>query len=380
MEANKLELETLIDETNAEFTPCEEGKEAGREACGTKVCWNAADSRALIFRMLTTEPEPFVFIVPCLLPQGVCGFFYGEGGTYKSLAALWLCIQLAVGHIANSKWLGRFEICGVIRSMFCSVEDPDIDIHHRVRAVVTNFCEMRSDVSRDSINEAIAEHFHVFPRERWMLDGYEHIVDEDGNPTIKVDSIIQYAKENKIDLIILDTLSRLSLIEENDNNGGARLVSALERIRDATGATILVIAHSGKVDRTKKTDIHGQNGLRGASALMDNARFGLWFRSLNSSKLEIRNSKTFRTRRVDPFDVIVNYPTFTLCESDDEVDEDALMTAVVEDVRANPGTTQRRTRERLKKNATKIKQAFKDADEEGLIVYKGKGNGYFING
>jgi RecA-family ATPase len=345
-----------------------------------KAFWFPAESRVLITRMLTTEPEPFNFVVSGLLPKGVCGFLYGEGGSYKSLAALWLGIQRAAGFVANSKWLDRFEIAGAGRSMFCSVEDQQIDIHHRIKAIVDRFAEMRTDVSRESIVDAISENFHVFPRERWMMDGAEHIIDANGKPTLKIDLVSQYAKDQGVDLIVLDTLSRLSLVDENDNNGGARLVAALERIRDDTGAAVLVIAHSGKIGRQGKTDVHGQNGMRGASALMDNARFGLWFRSLSSkggpAKLEILNSKTFRARRADPFQVTIDYPAFTLCQDDDQAVEDDLMNVVVEDVKANPGTTQKRTRARLKKAMNPIKQGFDDAVEEGLIIYQGRGKGY----
>jgi hypothetical protein len=174
--------------------------------------WHPEESRALITTMLSTVPEPFEFIIPGLLPKGVCGFLYGEGGSYKSLAALWLCIQLASSYAANSKWLGKFLLSGPpVRSMFCSVEDLGIDFHHRVRPIVDRFCEMRPDVSRESIVDAIAENFHLIPRERWMKDGVEHVIDETGKPTIKIDLISQYAKNNGIGLIILDTLSRLSL-------------------------------------------------------------------------------------------------------------------------------------------------------------------------
>lgn len=344
--------------------------------------WHPEESRLLISRWLTTDPPAFQFVVPGLLSRGLVGFFYGEGGSYKSLAALWLCVQRAAGFVANSKWLDRFEIEGPAgRSMFCSVEDQEIDVHHRIRAIINRFAEMRPDVSRESIEAAVAENFHVFPRERWTRDGSEHIVDADGKPTVKVEAVEEYARNQGVDLIIFDTLSRISLVDENDNNAGARLVAVLEGIRDQTGATVLCVAHTGKAARSAKTDLHGQNGLRGASALMDNARFGLWFRALESNggnpRLEVVNAKTFRARRVEPFKIMVDYPAFTLCEDADV--EDDLMDAVVEDVRANPGTTQRGTRSRLKKNATKIKQAFRDADEEGLVVYKGKGKGYFPN-
>jgi hypothetical protein len=159
------------------------------------------------------------------------------------------------------------------------------------------------------------------------------------------------------------------------------VVSALERIRDNCGASNLMIDHSGKIARQGKTDVHGQNGLRGASSKMDNGRFGLWFRSLDSKggpvKLEILNAKTFRTRRAEPFKVTVDYPAFTLCEDDDV--EDDLTDVVVEDVRANLGTSQKKTRKRLKKDMNVVRQGFIDADEAGLIKYLGNKKGWVIN-
>ena len=133
-------------------------------------CWSASESRALISSLLLTEPEPFSFVVPGLLTKGVCGFLYGEGGSYKSLAALWLCVQRAAGFVANSKWLDRFEIFDAGKSMFCSIEDQIADVHHRLFSVINRFAEMRPDVSRQAIQTAIEENFHVFPRERWMQD------------------------------------------------------------------------------------------------------------------------------------------------------------------------------------------------------------------
>ena len=346
------------------------------------IVWDAAESQALIARMLLKEPEAFVFVVPELLSKGICGFLYGEGGSFKSLAALWLCIQLAAGEVVKSKWLDRFNICSARRAMFCSIEDPEADIHHRIKSVTERFYRMGgARVFPNIINAEIKKNFHLFPRERWMQDGCEHIVDAEGNPTLKVESIIQYARENSIDLIILDTLSRLSLVDENDNNGGARLVSALERIRDATGATVLVIAHANKVAGVSKTDVHGQNALRGASALMCNARFGLWFQSRESrceiERLTIHNSKNSRTRRIEPFKVTVDYPGFTLCEEEDT--EENLTGAIVADVRAHLGTTQAQTRKRLKRDMKIISQGFIDASESGLIKPLGNKKGWGIN-
>jgi hypothetical protein len=336
--------------------------------------WTNEELTAVITQIITTTPKPFEFLIPKLLPKGICGFIYGEGGSYKSLAALWLCIQRACGYVANSKWLDRFEIFTVGKSMFCSVEDQIIDIQHRAYSIIDCFAASRTDIPRASFENAITENFSVIPRELWMKDNCEHIIDLEGNPTIKAEHIIQAANGKGVDLIIIDTLSRISPLDENDNKACSRLVSVLEHIRDLTGATVLVIAHTSKAGRTAQTDRNGQNGLRGASALMDNGRFGLWFKSLGKNELEIVNSKTFRTGRVEPFKIKIEYPKFMLI--DDDTLEDDLMNAVVTDVKEHSGTTQRQTRSRLKKDMKFVSIGFSDAVEEGLIINNGRGKGY----
>jgi hypothetical protein len=346
--------------------------------------WTPDESYQLIKGMLETEPMPFPFLIPKLIPEGVCGWVYGSGGSCKSLAMLWLHVLLAVKYTCNFKWLDKFQLDGEpIATMYCSIEDEAIDFHHRIYPIIDCIRKARPDVSRESLIEACARHLHLFPRERWMQDGCQYVVDHDGNPTIKKDRIIEYAAAQNIKLVTIDTFSRACDAEENDNRLGARYVSAMELIRDGCGANVITIDHTAKSGRLPKghkqssRDVHDQNGLRGAASKIDNSRFGLSFHSIGKNKLEITHSKPFRCMRVDPFEVEVDFPAFKLIEDSENVEDD-LMDAVVEDVRANPGTTQRLTRQRLKKDQKKITQGFKDAVEAGEIEDHGKGNGWFI--
>jgi len=43
---------------------------------------------------------------------------------------------------------------------------------------------------QESIVDAVSE-TSWFPRERWMQDGFEHIIDADGKPTVKTDLVSQ---------------------------------------------------------------------------------------------------------------------------------------------------------------------------------------------
>lgn len=354
-----------------------------KELCANTIPWSPDTNGWTIQnlsanRFFTADPVPFEFIIPGLLAKGLVGFIYGEGGSYKSLAALWLCLQLAVHRIDNTqKWLDRFELTSC-KSIFFSAEDLDSDLHHRVRSIVSKM--RRDDIPENAYREAITENCLIVSREQLIADGEIFLVDENGTPTEKVQTIIDLINQFGADLVIIETVSRISAVDENDNAMAARLVAAMEIIRDKTGATVLLIAHSSKISRFAKTDTFGQNGLRGAGAFLDNARFGLWFRSLErkekQDRLEILNSKSFRCKRADPFKVKISYPRFELDE--DEIEPD-VFEAVIEFIRCNPGTNQRKIRNGVKGKMAAINRAIRDAIDEGIITHKGKNGGYSVN-
>jgi len=267
-------------------------------------------------RYFDTDPPEFQFIVPGLLARGLVGFLYGEGGSYKSLAALWLCMQRACADIiADSLWLGKFPVLKG-KSIFFSGEDTDADLHHRVRSIAAAMHARRPEVPLEAIAREVSENCRIVPRERWVEDNELFLVDENGRATKKAEAIKKLISEFGADLAILETYSRIFDTAEIDNRLAAHAVGVMENVRDATQAGIECVAHSPKSARSEQTDVHGQNSLRGAGALADNARHGIWFKALSTidgkNRLEIVNSKSFRCMRAEPFKVSIDYPVFTL--------------------------------------------------------------------
>ena len=71
-------------------------------------------------------------------------------------------------------------------------------------------------------------------------------------------------------LVIVDPLSRFSgAKDENDNTAATKVIESLERLAKASGAAVLACHHSGKGAK------EGDDAIRGASALLDGARFGM---------------------------------------------------------------------------------------------------------
>lgn len=80
------------------------------------------------------------------------------------------------------------------------------------------------------------------------------------------DDLVERVTEVKPRLVVVDTLARsMAGAEENSNSDMGLVTKALDRLKEASDGTVLVIAHTDK----------GNNDARGASAIEDNADFVL---------------------------------------------------------------------------------------------------------
>jgi len=73
-------------------------------------------------------------------------------------------------------------------------------------------------------------------------------------------------------LIVLDTLSRIHRLDENNNGDMANLIIALEQLATQSGAAVLFLHHVSK-SSARDGLLDQQQAARGASALIDNARW-----------------------------------------------------------------------------------------------------------
>lgn len=344
--------------------------------------WNIQDLSPT--RFFQSEPPEIQWIIDKVLAKGIVGFIYGEGGSYKSLAALWLVYQRACAKIHSRQlWLDKFPVTPG-RSIFFSAEDVETDLQIRTLPITACINAGRPDIPEDKIVNAIINNSRVMSREQWIEDRELFIIDENGRETPKVDKIIELAKEFDVDLIVIETFSRVFNVDECDNKQAARAVAALERIRDRTGATVLCIAHSSKAARSAQNDSHGQNGLRGASALMDNARFGIWFKSQKPESgirtIQIVNSKNFRCNLFDTFSVTAQFPEFKIAENQFPLEDD-LVDKITTYIKDHPGTTQTNALHDIAGCRYEVKNAaFRQLVNDGVIEQRtvDQKKGYYV--
>ena len=76
-------------------------------------------------------------------------------------------------------------------------------------------------------------------------------------------------------LIVIDPASRFRGGDENAADDATRFVEQLERVRHATGATVLVCHHAIKASMNPASGTRGQSATRGSSAMTDGVRWQL---------------------------------------------------------------------------------------------------------
>lgn len=172
--------------------------------------------------------EPVNWLVKDIAPSDSFIGLYGLPGSTKSFVALDLALSIATGR----KWLGQHEVKPG-RVLYVNGEGQR-GIRKRVRGWVQEY--------------GTTDQFHLVPQAVAMPD------------PAQLDELIALISElpSKPALIVLDTLARtFGGGDENSQKDMNAFVSAVDRLKEETGASVLVVHHSGKDD---------SRGARGSSA------------------------------------------------------------------------------------------------------------------
>lgn len=168
------------------------------------------------------------------LPANSLCSIYGPSGSYKSfLAVSWAC------HIATGKaWAGKRVVAGAVMYV---VGEGGVGVPRRVKA-----WEMAYN-SDKPVNSLYLVNRPVFP-----------VRESEVKEVLIAAKQIQRECGRKVELIVFDTLARcFGGSDENDARDMGAFIEGCDLIKRETGATVLVVHHSGK-DEAK--------GARGSSA------------------------------------------------------------------------------------------------------------------
>lgn len=213
---------------NGSVTNDGEGGAAAQVATTPLDLTDVLASRLLTAAQLRDQPAPAA-LIDGLLTLDSASWLIARSGSYKSFVALdW------AGHVAAGRvWMGREVACGPVVYV---VAEGVGGMGPRIRAWEARNGEMCA--GRDGV------HFVPFPVQAAREDHWA--------------ALVAVCERLSPALVILDTQARITVgLDENDNSQMGRFVEAVERLRRACGACVLVVHHIGR---------NGQDA-RGASAI-----------------------------------------------------------------------------------------------------------------
>jgi RecA/RadA recombinase len=179
-------------------------------------------------------PEPS-WLIEGVLPANALGVLYGASGVGKTFVALSMALSIAAGH----SWCGKATKSAAV--LYVAAEGL-FGLRLRVQAY-----QRRYGIR--------AEHI------RYLGDAFDlrRAID------IEKLTLTLQAADFRPDLIVLDTLARLIPgAEENSSKDMGEAIRAIDGLRRAFQATVLLIHHTGKNGELER----GSGALRGAADVM----------------------------------------------------------------------------------------------------------------
>lgn len=215
---------------------------------------------------LTQEPPPVDWLVQDLIVRGASHILMGEPGIGKS----WLTMALCLGVVRGSEWLGQ-PILHKGRVLYVDEENAEGLVFHRLRGQLGMTEEEAKNVR--------------------YLNNQGILLDRDS------DSLIDEALEFSPELIVLDSLTRFHMGEEDKAGPMAQLYnSALKPLARETGAALVLLHHTGKTESNSS-----YRRSRGSGEIIANVDIGI---DARQSGINAMTLATFKSRFRQAGDVI----------------------------------------------------------------------------
>jgi len=246
------------------------------------------------------------------VPAGKTGLLVASGGAGKTQALTQLALAIATG----SQWLGFDVEGGPGRVLLVLGEEDRAEMMRRFRRSARAL-----GINASSLVDLAESNLWAMPR--YGLQS-RLTNDDDGRSEFGADLLgilhAQSKKDNPWRCIILDPGSRFMGAEaEKDNAAATRFIEAIEELTQAPGNPAVIVAHHVSKSAAS-AETTNQGAARGASALVDGARFVLNLHEELTDKVraelpvDMRGSsypRLFLTKanygpRADPMRLVVN--------------------------------------------------------------------------
>lgn len=217
--------------------------------------------------LLRTSPPIRRWLLSGMLPLGIVGMIVAPGGTGKSQFVLQMGVTVATGIPLCDVWQGGERGTALL----LLAEDEIDEVHRRLDRIITelspSYPAIAVNLSKGLLIKSLTASSNLMTRARRRGDV---------EATDYVDRLLlTVAGIPDLRLIVIDPASRFRGGDENAADDTTRFIEQLERLRHATGATVLVCHHANKASMNPTTGTRGQAATRGSSAMTDGVRWQL---------------------------------------------------------------------------------------------------------
>jgi hypothetical protein len=229
--------------------------------------------RILSLKQILELPK-LQWLVADMLPLGTLAVLFGDPGAGKSFVALDLALHVATGE----HWLGRATMTGPV--IYIAAEGL-FGLPLRIRAWLKDRAQ--------PLDETLKENFTAIG---------DAVAIPDPKARGKLLEAIETMARKPV-LVIVDTLARcMAGFDENSAEDMGLLVAGCDEIRAETGATVLLVHHTTKGQRTER----GSSALRGGADTM----FSVAADEGSASRIVLKVEKQKEGLRAEPltFDLV----------------------------------------------------------------------------
>jgi len=226
------------------------------------------------------EKPTYDFVIDGI-ERGNISFLSGQGGAGKGFFILHMLFS-SVGLTENKNFL--FEKVKKTPTIgYFSFED-------NIKNFAIRGYDCAESYKKDNKNNTNEFHFFDMVGAGAMFKETEEYFITEETVISKMKKDIQ---KNKIDLVIIDTLSIINQrYSENDNKEMAQLMEELKRFATETNTAIIIVHHQNKSGLSAQNDTN-EGALRGAGTMKDNSRLVI---GLEKCKIDIKEDN--KTKKV----------------------------------------------------------------------------------
>ena len=215
---------------------------------------NAKAYRPMSAAKLRLTRPPDMLIEDFMAASFVCGLT-----SYPGVGKTWLALEIGRGVSTGDKIMGEFAVRGGAQGvLFVGSDSSEADYARqwsRLTQAQHEAWEESFDAEGDDVPPSPFERVHFLIQSPFMLDNADEVrrvimtaLDETLFPreTAVIDGECVKTERGGCALIIMDTLSRLTTANQNDNTEMERVFANIRVICEVTGAAVLLLHHNSK--------------------------------------------------------------------------------------------------------------------------------------